>query len=93
MPAMKHRERKNRRLKRLLSRTLPLLAILSSLLLALFLVSGGQQDSLGSVDDLLGNSYVWVLLVTALALLVLFLTIAQASYLWLSGRVDGVDPK
>jgi nitrogen fixation/metabolism regulation signal transduction histidine kinase len=80
MAAMKHRGRKNRRLKRFLSRTLPLLAILSSLLLALFLVSGVQQNSPGSVDDLLGDSYIWVLLVTALALMVLLLTIANRLY-------------
>ena len=77
MPSMKRRERKNKRLRRFLSRTLPLLAILSALLLALFLVSGVQQGSLSSVDDLLGDSYVVVLLVTALALFVLLLTIAQ----------------
>jgi len=77
-PSMsKKAERDGKRLRRLLSRTLPLLAILSSLLVALFLVSGAQQKSLASVDDLLGDSYVWVLLVTALALLILISTIAH----------------
>ena len=74
---MQKKNRHNKRLRRLLSRTLPLLAILSALLVALFLVSGAQQDSLDSVDDLLGNSYIWVLLITALALLILLVTIAH----------------
>ena len=36
-------DRNNKRLRRLLSRTLPLLAVLAALLVALFLVSGAQQ--------------------------------------------------
>ena len=91
MPAMKNKDRKNKRLRRLLSRTLPLLAILSALLVALFLVSGVQQDSLNSVDDLLGNSYIWVLLITALALLILLLTIAHR-LLTLAKRVRAEAP-
>lgn len=62
---------------RLLSRTLPLLALLAALLVALFLVSGAQQGTPGPADDLLGDGYLWVLLITALALLILFWTIVQ----------------
>jgi nitrogen fixation/metabolism regulation signal transduction histidine kinase len=92
MPSMsKKAERDSKRLRRLLSRTLPLLAILTSLLVALFLVSGAQQKSLASVDDLLGNSYVWVLLVTALALLILLSTIAHR-LLTLAKRVRAEVP-
>jgi nitrogen fixation/metabolism regulation signal transduction histidine kinase len=69
--------RKNKRLRKLLSRTLPLLALLSSLLVALFLISGVQQGSLSSVDELLGDRYVWVLVITALALLALLWAILQ----------------
>jgi len=78
MPSMtKKSDRDSKRFRRFRSRTLPLLAILSALLVALFLVSGVQQQSPGAVDDLLGNSYVWVLLVTALALLILLATITH----------------
>ena len=84
-------DRNNKRLRRLLSRTLPLLAVLAALLLALFLVSGAQQESLGPADELLGDSYIWVLVVTAVALLVLLWGITQR-LLVLARRVRAEEP-
>ncbi|MEE8339176.1 MAG: ATP-binding protein [Xanthomonadales bacterium] len=66
-------ERKNKRLKRLLT----LVAILVALLAALFLVSGVLQDSLGARITFLDDKYVWVLAATVLALVVLLWTIAH----------------
>lgn len=60
---------------RLLLRTLPVAAVLIALLIALFLVSGGQQDTAGS--SMLGDSYLWVLVSTLLALLILLWTIGH----------------
>ena len=58
-------------------RFLPLLAMLVALLVALFLVSGARQGPLGSADEMLGDGYLWVLVITALALLVLIWAIVQ----------------
>jgi nitrogen fixation/metabolism regulation signal transduction histidine kinase len=66
-------ERKTRRLTRLLI----LLAILVTLLIALFLVSGVQQGSQGAENTFLDDNYIWVLLVTVLALMILLWAIAQ----------------
>ncbi len=66
-------ERNTRRLTRFLI----LLAILVTLLTALFLVSGVQQGSPGEGNTFLDDNYVWVLLVTAVALMILFWAIAQ----------------
>ncbi len=60
-----------------LTRLLTLVAILLALLLALFLVSGVQQNTPGAGSTFLDNNYVWVLMVTALALVLLLLTIAH----------------
>ena len=57
------------RMQRLLFRTLPLVALLAALLVALFLVAGVQRESPG--EGLLGDGYLWVLVVTLLALAVL----------------------
>jgi len=62
---------KRSRSRRLLYRTLPLLALLSALLVALFLVSGVQRESTGQAGSGLGDEYLWVLVVTLLALAVL----------------------
>jgi nitrogen fixation/metabolism regulation signal transduction histidine kinase len=57
-----------RRTRRLLFRTLPLVALLAALLVSLFLVSGVQkEDGDASLDD----SYLWVLVVTVAALVIL----------------------
>lgn len=61
------------RTRRLLFRTLPLAALLAALLVALFLVSGVQQEAAG--DTLLGDGYLWVLVITLLALGILLWSI------------------
>jgi nitrogen fixation/metabolism regulation signal transduction histidine kinase len=66
-------ERRNKRLKRLLS----LVAILLSLLIALFLVSGVQQGSPGTGTTFLDDNYVWVLMSTVLVLVILLWTIGH----------------
>ena len=68
--------KKSSRAKRLLFRTLPALALLVALLVALLLVSGVQNDSIGSVGDWLEGSFIWVLIVTGLALGILIWSIA-----------------
>jgi len=65
---------KHRSPRRLL-RTLPLVAVLAALLVALFLVSGVQQDS--SRTSMLGDGYLSVLVVTLLALLILVWSIGH----------------
>jgi nitrogen fixation/metabolism regulation signal transduction histidine kinase len=83
--------KQRKRLVRLLSRTLPLLAILLALLVALFLVSGANQEGLGPADELFGDIYIWVLIVTGLALLVLIWAIVQR-LIALSRRVRTEQP-
>jgi len=63
---------KKSRLNRWAFRILPMLALLSALLIALFLIAGVQQES---TDALLDNSYLWVLIATVFALFVLLWTI------------------
>ena len=60
-----------------LRRTLPLAALLMALLIALFLVSGVQQQAGEGASTLLDDGYIWVLVLTLLALLILLWTIAQ----------------
>jgi nitrogen fixation/metabolism regulation signal transduction histidine kinase len=64
--AMTH---KRNRTRRLLFRTLPLVALLTALLVALLLVSGVQREPAG--ESVLDDGYLWVLLVTVLALAIL----------------------
>jgi nitrogen fixation/metabolism regulation signal transduction histidine kinase len=71
-PAVK----KKNRIKRLLFRTLPVVALLAALLVALLLVSGAQKESTGLDGALLDNSFIWVLIVTVLALAILIWSIA-----------------
>ncbi len=80
-------ERRNKRLKRLLS----LVAILLSLLIALFLVSGVQQGSPGTGTTFLDDNYVWVLMVTVLVLVILLWTIAHR-LITLLRRVRAEEP-
>lgn len=61
------------RTRRLLLRTLPLVALLAALLVALFLVSGVQQETAGGA--FLEDGYLGVLVVTLLALAILFWSI------------------
>jgi nitrogen fixation/metabolism regulation signal transduction histidine kinase len=56
-------------------RTLPLAAVLVALLVALFLVSGTQQDA--GRTSMFDDVYVWVLALTLLALLILLATIGH----------------
>lgn len=52
-------------MRRLIFRTLPLLALLAALLVSLFLVSGVQKEAGNALPD---DGYVWVLVITVLAL-------------------------
>ena len=60
------------RTRRLLFRTLPMAALLAALLVSLFLVSGVQQEN---GDTSLDDSYLWVLIVTVAALVILLWSI------------------
>ena len=60
-------------MRRLLFRTLPVVALLAALLVALLLVSGAQRESTAYLD----NSFIWVLIVTVLALAILLWSIAS----------------
>jgi nitrogen fixation/metabolism regulation signal transduction histidine kinase len=61
-----------KRTRRFLFRTLPLAALLAALLVSLFLVSGVQQEG---GDATLNDRYLWVLIVTLLALVILLWSI------------------
>jgi len=67
--------RRKSRMKRLLFRTLPALALVAALLVALLLVSGAQKESAGLGGISLDNGFIWVLAVTALALSILLWSI------------------
>ena len=67
--------RHNRRSIRRLLRILPMAAVIIALLISLFLVSGVQQQDTGAGSSVLEDSYFWVLVLTALALLILVVTI------------------
>ena len=67
---------KRKRSRRLLFRTLPLVALLAALLVALLLVSGVQREASGEPNAFLGNEYLWVLVVTIGALVILLWSIA-----------------
>jgi nitrogen fixation/metabolism regulation signal transduction histidine kinase len=77
------------RTRRLLFRTLPLVALLTALLVALFLVSGVQKEAAG--DGFLDDGYLWVLVVTLLALAILVWSIAYR-LLGLARNVRGAVP-
>jgi len=70
-----HAKASRSRSRRLVFRTLPLLALLAALLVALFLVSGVQRESTAPSGSSLGDEYLWVLVVTVLALAVLLWSI------------------
>jgi len=77
-------------LRRLL-RILPIAAVLIALLISLFLISGVQQQNSGTGGSMLEDSYFWVLLLTALALLILLSTIAYR-LMTLARRVRREEP-
>ncbi|MBT8050278.1 MAG: HAMP domain-containing protein [Gammaproteobacteria bacterium] len=66
--------RQKSRLNRWLFRILPGLALLGALLIALFLISGVQR---GAGDAVLDDGYIWVLIVTVLALIILLWAISE----------------
>jgi len=74
-----------------LLRILPAAALLFTLLMALLLVSGVQQDLPGGANSLLAEGYLWVLVVTAIAVLILLWTIASR-LLGLVRRVKKEEP-
>jgi len=74
-----------------LLRLLPATALLLTLLIALLLVSGVQQNLPGSLSALLAEGYLWVLVVTAAAVLVLLWTIGSR-LLTLIRRVKREEP-
>lgn len=63
------------RMKRLVFRTLPVLALLAALLVALLLVSGTQNQPAGPNGSTPGNSFIWVLMITVAALVILLWSI------------------
>jgi nitrogen fixation/metabolism regulation signal transduction histidine kinase len=79
--------RKRNRLNRWIFRILPLLALLSALLISLFLISGVQKESGGALMD---NGYVWVLIVTVFALIVLLWAIGDRILTLVRSVRDGV---
>ncbi|MDX1556152.1 MAG: hypothetical protein R3212_09010, partial [Xanthomonadales bacterium] len=62
------------RLRKFLSRTLPVLAVLTTLLVALFLASGLERDASVSISGM--NPFRWVIGITVVALLILTASIA-----------------
>ncbi len=67
--------RNKSRMKRRVFRTLPVLALLAALLVALLLVSGAQNEPAGPGSSALDNSFIWVLSITAAALAILLWSI------------------
>ena len=67
--------RKKSRLKRLFFRTMPLVALLAALFVALLLVSGAQTESGAPGVSGLDNRFIWVLVITILALAMLLWSI------------------
>ncbi|MEJ2299852.1 MAG: two-component sensor histidine kinase, partial [Woeseiaceae bacterium] len=65
--------KKKDRLQRFVFRTLPAIALLATLLIALLLVSGVQKESSGALEQ----GYVWVLISTVLALIILLWAIGE----------------
>ncbi|MGH8034649.1 MAG: hypothetical protein ACREO9_05440, partial [Lysobacterales bacterium] len=74
-----------------LQRTLPLAALLVALLVALFLVSGVQQKPGEGASSMLDDGYIWVLVLTLLALLILLWAITHR-LLALVRRVRSREP-
>ena len=70
---MRKEQPKKDRLQRFVFRTLPAIALLAALLIALLLVGGVQQESGGILE----RGYLWVLIVTVLALIILLWAIGE----------------
>ena len=84
---MSDRQRSKNRLNRWVFRILPMLALLAALFTALFLISGVQQKT---GDALMDNGYVWVLIVTVFALVVLLWAIGDRILALVRNVRDGV---
>lgn len=87
---MNPRSGKKNRIRRLLFRTLPVVAILAALLVALLLVSGVQRESAAPGASFLDNSFIWVLVVTVAALAILVWSIAYRILLLIRNVRGGV---
>ena len=87
---MKGTAKRKKRLRRFLFRTLPIVALLAALLVALLLVSGVQRESAGPDNSLLDDSFLWVLIVTVAALAILFWSIAYRFLLLIRNVRSGV---
>ncbi|HET6565421.1 MAG TPA: HAMP domain-containing protein, partial [Xanthomonadales bacterium] len=74
-----------------LLRILPVTALIFALLIALLLVSGVQQDIPSGLSALLAEGYLWVLVVTVIAVLILLWAIASR-LLTLVRRVKSEEP-
>ena len=72
-PMTSGQPKKKDRLQRFVFRTLPAIALLAALLIALLLVSGVQKESSGALEQ----GYVWVLISTVLALIILLWAIGE----------------
>lgn len=83
--------RSNRSWGTRLLRILPVSALIFALLIALLLVSGVQQDIPSGLSALLAEGYLWVLVVTAVAVLILLWAIASR-LLTLVRRVKSEQP-
>jgi len=68
-------KKKKNRLKRLLFRTMPLVALMAALLVALLLVSGAQTEPGDPRGTGLDISFIWVLVITVVALAILIWSI------------------
>ena len=77
---------RHRRLKKLAFRILPIVATISAFFLALLLVSDLNQDT-----DAFGWQYMWVIVATGLALLILAMTIGHRIF-GLVGKVRREEP-
>ncbi len=80
----------SKRMRRLLFRTLPLIALLAALLVALFLVSGVQNDPASTSGVLAGGGYLWVLVITVLAVVILLWSIVYRLLTLVKNVRDGV---
>jgi PAS domain S-box-containing protein len=73
--AVRDKRLKNSRLRKRLFRVLPIVAALAVILTSLLLVSNVEQDA-----DGFGQHYIWVIVLTALALLILLLAIIARGF-------------
>ena len=80
-------ERNTYAINRWVFRILPMLALLATLLISLFLISGVQKET---GDALMDNGYLWVLIVTVFALVILVWAILDRIVTLVRNVRDGV---